>query len=74
MFGGLMRRAEVAAAVRAERLRARVAAQLRAEPPPGVTVSEEGEAVVVRGRGLRRRLVLDPNSAGSFRSVEQWRR
>jgi len=43
------------AAVRRERLAARVAALA----PGGVRVTEEGERVVLTGRGLTRRFVLD---------------
>jgi hypothetical protein len=54
MTPAVERRTEAAVAA----LVARVAARLRAVP--GVRVSEEGDAVIVAGRGLARRMVEEP--------------
>ncbi len=59
MFGRLAQRAEQVAATRAARRRERLAAALRAREAPGVAVSEEGERVVLAGRGLGRRMAMD---------------
>ena len=50
-----------ALAERAARRRRRALAEsLGAEAPAGVRVSEDGESVVLAGRGLRRRFALEP--------------
>ena len=45
---------------RAEVRRRRLADEMRAEAPAGVRVHEEERAVVLSGRGLKRRFALDP--------------
>jgi hypothetical protein len=45
---------------RAARRRRVVADRLRAELPPGLAIEESGEGVALKGRGLGRRLVLEP--------------
>lgn len=57
MFGRLRERGERLAEARAGQRRARVAARLDGA---GLAARVEGEAVVVEGRGLGRRMALDP--------------
>lgn len=51
-------RGQAVAERRADFVRARVAAV--AEDVPGVAVAVEGDAVVLSGRGLARRTIVDP--------------
>jgi hypothetical protein len=59
MFERLIDRASRAAASRARVRRGRLAERMRAATVPGVTVSEEGERVVLAGRGLTARMATD---------------
>jgi hypothetical protein len=59
MFERLEAHAARAAETRAAARRAALAAQLRAVLPDGVSVEADDEGVVLSGRGLKRRLVLD---------------
>ena len=59
MFGRLTARAAQLAARSAAERRERLAARIAERAPSGVRVSEEGERVVLAGRGLIRRFVLD---------------
>jgi hypothetical protein len=60
MFERLMKRGEALAARRAAARRNRLADAVRAAAPAGVAVDVEGEALVLSGRGLGRRLANDP--------------
>ncbi|HEY0113530.1 MAG TPA: hypothetical protein VGB59_10315 [Allosphingosinicella sp.] len=60
MFERLMMGAAAMAERRAAARRARLAGSLRGEVPRGVSAEEAGEAVVLAGRGLKRRFALDP--------------
>jgi hypothetical protein len=53
-----LEKGEAVAGRRAAVVRARVAAM--AEAVPGVAVSVDGDAVVLTGRGLTRRTIVDP--------------
>ncbi|WP_242119696.1 hypothetical protein [Sphingomonas lacusdianchii] len=53
---------------RAEMVRARVAAV--AEDVPGVAVAVEGDAVVLSGRSLMRRTIVDPR----LQDIAGWKR
>jgi len=57
MFEALTERAEMLARRRADEVRAQLAARLRAE---GIAVDMDEGGVVLRGRGLRARLALEP--------------
>ena len=59
MFGRLTARGAQLAARRAAARRERLAGRIGGLAPNGVRVSEEGERVVLAGRGLIRRFVLD---------------
>lgn len=59
MFGRLTARGEQLAARSAAERRERLAARIAERAPSGVRVSEEGERVVLAGRGLIRRFGLD---------------
>lgn len=60
MFGRLTGRAAKLAEARAAGRRERLAGRLRAAAMAGVAVGEEGERVVLSGRGLGARMALDP--------------
>jgi hypothetical protein len=60
MFEGLTARAAALAEARRRLLRARLAAALREEAPPGVSVEEVEAGVRLAGRGLVRRSITDP--------------
>ena len=60
MFERLMLHGAALAARAARRRRDKLAAALGDEAPAGVEVSAEEEGVVLSGRGLGRRLALDP--------------
>jgi len=66
------RLAEIAAR-RAKLRRIRVAAELRAALPPDVSVFEEGDGVVVAGRRLAFRWLIDPAFA-VLRDLGGWLR
>jgi hypothetical protein len=57
MFEALMVRAAALGAAAAARRRSRIAAA--ADVPPGVTLREGADAIVVAGRGLSRRRLRD---------------
>ena len=59
MFGRLRARGSQLAARRAAARRERLAGRIGELAPSGVRVSEEGERVVLAGRGLIRRFMLD---------------
>ncbi len=59
MFEKLEARAARAAGTHAEARRAALAAQLRAILPAEIVVEEDEAGVLLSGRGLERRLVLD---------------
>jgi hypothetical protein len=60
MFERLIERAALIGAARAARRRERLAARMREAAPEGVAVQEEGQAVVLSGRRLGRRIADDP--------------
>ena len=60
MFDQLQERARRAATALADKRRRDMAAQLTAERPEGIGIQSDGDAVALFGRGLRRRLALDP--------------
>lgn len=60
MFERLMARAQRCVERRAEYRVERLAEGLRSERVRGVKVRVEGRAVILSGRGLRRRFALDP--------------
>ena len=60
MFEQLQERARRAGAALADKRRRDVAAQLTAERPQGVEIRSDGDGVALSGRGLRRRMALDP--------------
>jgi sugar lactone lactonase YvrE len=60
MFDRLTARGARMAAGRAAARRRRLAARIEDLAPDGVQVSEDGERVVLAGRGVIRRFVLDP--------------
>ncbi|HEY0013907.1 MAG TPA: hypothetical protein VGB79_13780 [Allosphingosinicella sp.] len=60
MFERLQERARRSAEARAGRRRAQVAQRLAEELPGGAAVTENEDGVTLSGRGLRRRLALDP--------------
>jgi hypothetical protein len=60
MFERLSERARQAAEVRAEARRRELAAPLAAELPAGIEAAKVDGGVELTGRGLRRRLALDP--------------
>jgi FAD/FMN-containing dehydrogenase len=60
MFERLSERARLLADARARRRRERLAERISGTGLRGVTVSAEEEAVVLSGRGLRRRSASDP--------------
>jgi len=60
MFGRLSQRAAGRAEARAERRRQELAERMAAAGVKGVAVAVEGERVVLTGRGLGRRLVVEP--------------
>lgn len=60
MFERLTARAAALAQRGARRRREALARRLSEEAPEGVGVSEEEEGVLLAGRGLGRRLALDP--------------
>lgn len=60
--------AQAVAERRAEMVRARIAAV--AEDVPGVAVAVEGDAVVLSGRGLTRRTIVDPR----LQDIARWGR
>jgi len=59
MFEGLESRARAAADARAAERQAALARQLRELLPREVGVEESGEGVLLSGRGVEQRLVLD---------------
>lgn len=67
-MSGLIERAAQAAEARAGVIRARVRARIAAALP-GVSVREEGDALVVRGRGLVARWIAS-NDLRDFREGE----
>lgn len=60
MFEKLVVRAEARARRMAARRRDLLAERLAAETPGDVAIAAEADAVVLSGRGLRRRFALDP--------------
>ncbi|HYE29002.1 MAG TPA: hypothetical protein VEA61_12335 [Allosphingosinicella sp.] len=60
MFERLMRHAAARAERAAERRRDSIEQALRESAPAGVRVERDGDALALSGRGLRRRLALDP--------------
>lgn len=60
MFERLARHAERRAEARAEGRRSRLAERLREAAPRGVQVSVEAKFVVLAGRALGRRVVIEP--------------
>jgi len=60
MFERLRERGERQAGRRAAARREELAARLQAGAPRGVEIGVEGEDVVLSGRGLGRRLLIDP--------------
>jgi hypothetical protein len=60
MFERLTAEGAALAEKAARQRRARLAGALRDDSPEGVSVAEEGEVVMLSGRGLARRFALDP--------------
>jgi hypothetical protein len=60
MFERLMLHGAALARKAAEARRSALAAELSDEAPEGVTVSEDESGVALSGRGLERRVALDP--------------
>jgi len=60
MFEGLMARAERAARRRAQEASAELAARIESEAPSGVAVAADEDGVRLTGRGLGRRIALEP--------------
>jgi len=60
MFGRIRERAQRQAERRAAAGRERLAARMRSAAPGEIEVGVEGETVVLGGRGLSRRLLVDP--------------
>jgi hypothetical protein len=60
MFQRLIERARRTGEVRAEARRQQLAAALAAELPAGIEAAKVDDGVELTGRGLRRRLALDP--------------
>jgi hypothetical protein len=60
MFERLIARAEVRARRMAGRRRDQLAQRLATEAPPDVAIEAQADTVALSGRGLRRRLALDP--------------
>lgn len=60
MFERLERHVRAAAEAQAARRREEMAATLAAELPAGIEAERTEEGVRLRGRGLRRRLALEP--------------
>ena len=60
MFERLEARAARAAEARAAARRERIAARMAEQAPRDVSVAVEGDRVAVAGRGLMRRMLLDP--------------
>ena len=60
MFESLAKRAAQGTERRAAARRERLAARLTEMAPRGIEVGKDGERVVLSGRGLARRLALDP--------------
>jgi hypothetical protein len=60
MFERLKARALLLAEARAERRRHALAARLADELPAGIAADRTGEGVELSGRGLKRRLALEP--------------
>lgn len=69
MFDMLAIRAERLAVRRAAARRARLAARLRERVPADVAIADEGERIVLAGRGLRRRAALEPGLRWAVREV-----
>jgi len=59
MFDGLLARAATLGADAAARRRSRIAATAAADVPPGMTVREVAQGIVIAGRGLSRRRLRD---------------
>ena len=60
MFDRLQEKARRLAEARAERRRRQVAERLAEDLPRGIAVGSSGESVTLSGRGLKRRIALDP--------------
>ena len=60
MFDRLEEHARRSAGARAERRRRQVAERLAEDLPRGIAVGSSGESVTLSGRGLKRRIALDP--------------
>ena len=60
MFERLQDRARRSAEARAERRRRQIAERLAEDLPGAIAVASSGDGVTLSGRGLKRRMALDP--------------
>jgi len=61
MFERLQEKARHLADARAARRRRQLAERLAEDLPSGIAVGSSGESVTLSGRGLKRRMALDPS-------------